>query len=88
MFRYLNQVPMCSGSEDTAKSAYAAFHTLDSIRLFICYVGNISGTNGEEINSVAICGGFTHLQLYMHWTINSDSALFILKYCIYTDILP
>ena len=41
---------------------------MDSIRLFICYVGDISGTNGEEINSVAICGGFTHFQPYMHWT--------------------
>ena len=32
-------------------------------------MGDISGTNGEEINSVAICGGFTHLQPYMHWTM-------------------
>ena len=45
------------------------FHTLDLIRLFIGYVDDISGTNSEEINYVAICGGFTHLQPYMHWTI-------------------
>ena len=54
---------------------YMVFHTLDSIRLFICYVGDISGINGEKINYVAICGGFTPLQPYLHWTIN--------KSCIY-----
>ena len=41
------------------------FHTLDSI----CYVGDISGTNGDDINCVTLCGGFTQLQPYMHWTI-------------------
>ena len=35
----------------------AVFHTLDSIRLFICYLGVISETRGGGINSVAICGG-------------------------------
>ena len=68
MFRYLNQVPMCSESEDTAKSIFSGpfgghlgfmqiSYSLDSIRLFICYVADISGTNGAEINYVAICGG-------------------------------
>ena len=48
------------------------FHTLDSIRLLICYVGDISGTNGEYINYVAICGGSpicSHIWPYMYWTI-------------------
>ena len=89
MFRYLNQVPMRSESEYTAKSIFSArlaaildLCKLDSLPHLgfnytcICYVGDISGTYGEEINYVAICGGFTHLQPYMHWTIIVCMTLF------------
>ena len=46
------------------------FHTLDSIKPFICYAGDTSGTNGDEINSVLMCGGFTHFQPNMQWVIS------------------
>ena len=74
---------------------YAAFlffeflYTMDLINddgLFICYVGDISGTNGEEINSVAICGGFTHFHPYMHWT-NNPKLIILLCIIILTTCL-
>ena len=59
MFRYLNQAHMCSEREATAKGIFSApfgshlgimqNYTLYLIRLCtcICYVGDISETDGE-----------------------------------------
>ena len=50
-------------------------------------MGDISGTNGEEINSVAICGRFTHFQPYMHWTICSTAFYTLRESLIHAPIL-
>ena len=38
---------------------------------FYMLCGDISGKHGAKINYVAVCGGFTHLEPYMHWTTNT-----------------